>query len=61
MEGVIELDETYPHAGNKGVKQRKPKKRGLRKRGRSTWKDDKPPVITMVKRGKTKTKCQGYE
>jgi len=52
LEGVIELDETYPHAGNKGVKQRKPRKRGLRKRGRGTWKSDKPPVVTMVKRGK---------
>jgi len=53
LEGVIELDETYPHAGNKGVKQRKPRKRGLRKRGRGTWKSDKPPVVTMVKRGNT--------
>ncbi|KAA0004733.1 MAG: hypothetical protein FE038_01830, partial [Thermoplasmata archaeon] len=53
LEGVIELDETYPHAGEKGIPQRNPRKRGLRKRGRGTWKSDKPPVVTMVKRGKT--------
>ncbi len=56
LEGVIELDETYPHAGEKGIPQRNPRKRGLRKRGRGTWKSDKPPVVTMVKRGKTKTR-----
>jgi len=27
-----------------------------------TWKDDKPPVVTMVKRGKQKQgEIQGYE
>lgn len=54
LEGIVELDETYVHSGKKGVKQRKPRKRGLRKRGRGTWKDDKPPVMTMVKRGNTR-------
>jgi len=52
LAGVIELDETYPHAGEKGIPQRKPRRRGLRKRGRGIWKDDKPPVVTMVKRGR---------
>ncbi len=53
LEDIVELDETYVHSGRKGVKQRKPRKRGLRTRGRGTWKDDKPPVMTMVKRGDT--------
>ena len=53
LEGIVELDETYVHSGKKGVKQKKPWVRGLRKRGRGTWKDDKPPVMTMVKRGNT--------
>ena len=52
LECIVNLDETYPHAGDKGVKQKNPRKRGLRKRGRGTWKSDKPPVVTMVKRGK---------
>ena len=29
LAGVIELDETYPHAGEKGVKQRNPRRRGF--------------------------------
>jgi len=53
LEGIVELDETYVHGGKKGVKQQKSRVRGLRKRGRGTWKDDKPPVVTMVKRGNT--------
>jgi transposase-like protein len=54
LEGIIELDEAYIHAGQKGHKKSKPRVRGLRKRGRGTWKDDKPPVLTMVKRGTTR-------
>ena len=41
-----------PHAGEKGVKQRKPRKRGLRKHW--TWYMEemiKPTAVTMVKRG----------
>ena len=26
------------------------------KRGRGTWKSDKPPVVTMVKKGGTRTR-----
>ena len=33
------------------MKQKKPRSRGLRTRGRGTWKKDKPLVMTMVKRG----------
>ena len=51
LEDIVELDETYVHSGKKGVKKRKPRVRGLRTRGRGTWKKDKPPVMTMVKRG----------
>lgn len=53
LEGIVELDEAYVHAGRKGKKKQKPRKRGLRKRGRGTWKSDEPPVVTMVKRGNT--------
>jgi len=53
LEGIVEFDETYVHAGRKGKKKRKPRVRGLRTRGRGTWKKDKPPVMTMVKRGNT--------
>ena len=53
LEKIVELDETYVHAGRKGKKKRKPRVRGLRTRGRGTWKKDKPPVMTMVKRGNT--------
>ncbi|RLF29346.1 MAG: hypothetical protein DRN05_01915, partial [Thermoplasmata archaeon] len=54
---------TYPHAGEKGIPQRNPRKRGLRKRGRGTWKSDKPPVVTMVKKGgkQEQGEIQGYE
>jgi len=51
LEGIVELDEAYVHAGAKGKKQPDARKRGLRTRGRGTWKKDKPPVLTMVKRG----------
>ena len=54
LEGIVELDEAYVHAGRKGKKQPKARKRGLRTRGRGTWKKDKPPVLTMVKRGNTR-------
>jgi len=55
---LLELDETYPHAGNKGVKQRNPRKRGC-----GTWKSDKPLVVTMVKNGgkQEQGEIQGYE
>ena len=54
LEGIVELDEAYVHSGRKGKKQQKPRVRGLRTRGRGTWKGDKPPVLTIVKRGNTR-------
>ena len=36
LEGVIESDETYPHAGEKGIPQRNPRKRGFMETW--TWK-----------------------
>jgi hypothetical protein len=39
LEGVIEVDEVYVHAGEKGKKKGNGigRRRGLRKRGRETW------------------------
>jgi transposase-like protein len=54
LEGIVELDEAYVHAGRKGKKQPGARQRGLRTRGRGTWKKDKPPVLTMIKRGNTR-------
>jgi hypothetical protein len=53
LEGVIEVDEVYVHAWEKGKKKENGigRSRGLRKRGRGTWEKDKPPVLTIVKRG----------
>ena len=51
LEGIIELDEIYVHAGEKGERKEKARSRALKKRGRGTWEGDKPPVVTMVKRG----------
>jgi hypothetical protein len=54
LKRLVELDEAYLHSGQKGKKQQKPRVRGLRTRGRGTWKGDKPPVLTIVKRGNTR-------
>jgi len=51
LEGVVEVDEVYVHAGQKGKKRDVGRRRGLRKRGRGTWGNDEPPVLTIVKRG----------
>jgi hypothetical protein len=37
----------------KEKKTKNPRKQGLKTRGRGTWKTDRPPVLTMVKRGQT--------
>jgi transposase-like protein len=48
----IEVDEMYQSAGSKGKKQteRKPRKRGLKLRGRGTYDKDKPPIVAVVAR-----------
>jgi hypothetical protein len=51
LEGVVEVKEVYVHAGEKGKKRDVGRRRGLRKRGKGTWEGDKPPVLTIVKRG----------
>lgn len=53
LEGETETDEMYIPVGEKGTKQtkRKPRKRGLKLRGRGTWSKDKPPIVGTFKRG----------
>ncbi|MHC1587797.1 MAG: hypothetical protein ACXQTX_04950 [Candidatus Syntropharchaeia archaeon] len=49
------IEEIYITAGEKGIKQDRPRRRGLRRRGRGTYEGDKPPVQTFTeRRGKTK-------
>jgi transposase-like protein len=66
LSGTVEIDEAYQTAGSKGngintqqgnkskgIKKdlgRKPRKRGLKKKGRGSYRKDKPPVIGMVGR-----------
>ena len=53
LKGIVELDEVYVTAGSKGKHglQRPPRVRGLKVRGRGTYKADKPPIMGMVERG----------
>lgn len=59
MDGAVESDEIYVTAGLKGRNNRdrirrlgrKPRRRGLRRRGRGTWREDKPPIFILVERG----------
>jgi hypothetical protein len=53
LEGVVEGDEVYVHAGEKR-REGKGRRPGLRKRGRGTWEGDQPPVLTLVKRGRSR-------
>ena len=48
LQGKIEIDEMYIHAGSKGIKKNEPRQRGLKIPGRGTYKNDKPPIITIV-------------
>jgi len=50
--GPVEIDEVYVSAGLKGRERDQPSRsRGLSTRGRGTYKQDKPPVFTIVDRG----------
>ena len=57
--GAVECDEVYVTAGLKGRNNshrierlgRKPRCRGLKRRGRGTWSQDKPPIFILVGRG----------
>lgn len=53
LKGIVEIDEVYVKAGLKGKRnlRRKPRKRGLKRRGRGTYAVDKPPVLGVVERG----------
>ncbi len=59
MDGSVESDEIYVTAGLKGrnnshrIKRlgRKPRRRGLKRRGRGAWGRDKPAVFILVERG----------
>ena len=57
MKDLVEIDEIYITAGEKGIKQDRPRRRGLRRRGRGTYDGDKPPVQAFTeRRGKTRSK-----
>ena len=59
IEGEIEIDESYITAGLKGrnnsekIKElgRRPRKRGLKRRGRGRYQADRPPIIALILRG----------
>jgi transposase-like protein len=53
LKGIVELDEVYVNTGLKGKHglQRPSRTRGLKVRGRGTYKTDKPPIMGMVERG----------
>lgn len=53
LSGVVEMDEMYIPAGQKGSRcaSRRPRKRGLKLRGRGTWDKDKPPIMGLLERG----------
>ncbi len=51
---VVEADEMYQNAGEKGVRhpdpEDPPRKRGNQARGHGTWDNDRPPVLGIVGR-----------
>ncbi|SEL33624.1 IS1595 family transposase [Haloferax larsenii] len=50
--GPVEVDEFYVSAGKKGrERDQESRSRGLSKRGRGTYTEDKAPVFTVVDRG----------
>lgn len=52
LNGPFEIDEFYVSSGKKGRERDQPSRsRGLSKRGRGTYAEDKPPVFTLVDRG----------
>jgi len=55
LKDLVEIDEIYIMAGEKGIEQDRPRRRGLRRRGRGTYEGDKPPVQAFTeRRGKTR-------
>lgn len=53
LSGVVEVDEMYVLAGQKGTRwvSRISRRRGLKLRGRGIWEKDKPPIIGLLERG----------
>jgi len=52
LTGPVEIDELYVSAGLKGRERDQPSRsRGLSKRGRGNYAEDKPPVFTLTDRG----------
>jgi transposase-like protein len=53
LSGVVEMDEMYIPTGQKGTRRlsRRPRRRGLKLRGRGTWEKDKPPIMGLLERG----------
>lgn len=50
--GPVEIDEFYVSAGKKGrERDQESRSRGLSKRGRGNYDEDKPPVFVLVDRG----------
>jgi len=52
LKGIVELDEVYVSAGLKGKRglRRRPRIRGLKRRGRGTYAVDKPPILGVIER-----------
>lgn len=51
LEGPVEIDELYVNAGLKGrERDSRSRSRGLSRRGRGTYHEDKPPVFILVDR-----------
>ncbi|WP_048055518.1 IS1595 family transposase [Methanotorris igneus] len=46
----MEIDEFYVNAGDKGIKKENSRKRGLKRKGRGTYKSERPPIITLYNR-----------
>jgi hypothetical protein len=59
LQGEVEVDEVYQTAGLKErnnsilikLLSRKPRRRGLKRRGRGTYREDKVPVFAFIERG----------
>ena len=52
LEGEVEADDIHIKIGRQGrrCKKRPPRRRGLKRRGRGTYKTDMPPVMVLVSR-----------
>jgi len=50
LKDLVEIDEIYITAGEKGNKQDRLRRRSLRRRGRGAYDGDKPPVQTFTER-----------